>query len=329
MTIVLAEENIQETIAMRDAYCQTLMELAEKDPRIVALDADLMNSMGMVPFQMKFPNRTFNCGVQEANMIGVAAGLSATGKVPYAHSFATFASRRCFDQVFMSAAYAKLNVRIIGSDPGVTAAFNGGTHMPFEDLGIMRNIPEMTVLEPTDSTMIRDLVRQLAGVYGVFYIRLLRRNAIKVYEEGSRFDIGRAVQLRDGKDATIIATGLCVAESLKAANLLATRGISVRVLNMFTIKPIDRAAVIKAAAETGAIVTAENHNIINGLGSAVGEVLCESLPIPMERIGVRDMFGEVGSIDYLKQRFELTGADIASKVEKVISRKQHAKVGVI
>ena len=329
MTIVLAEENIQETIAMRDAYCQTLMELAERDPRIVALDADLMNSMGMVPFQKKFPERTINCGVQEANMIGVAAGLSATGKVPYAHSFATFASRRCFDQVFMSAAYAKLNVRIIGSDPGVTAAFNGGTHMPFEDLGIMRNIPEMTVLEPTDSTMIRDLVRQLAGVYGVFYIRLLRRNAIKVYEEGSRFDIGRAVQLRDGKDATIIATGLCVAESLKAANLLATRGISVRVLNMFTIKPIDRAAVIKAAAETGAIVTAENHNIINGLGSAVGEVLCESLPIPMERIGVRDMFGEVGSIDYLKQRFELTGADIASKVEKVISRKQHAKVGVI
>ena len=329
MTIVLAKENIEEKVAMRDAYCQTLMELAEKDPRIVALDADLMNSMGMVPFQKKFPTRTFNCGVQEANMIGVAAGLSATGKVPYAHSFATFATRRCFDQVFMSAAYAKLNVRIIGSDPGVTAAFNGGTHMPFEDLGIMRNIPEMTVLEPTDSTMIRSLVRQLAAVYGVFYIRLLRRNAIKVYEEGSSFDIGRAAQLRDGKDATIIATGLCVAESLKAANLLATRGISVRVLNMFTIKPIDREAVVKAAAETGAIVTAENHNIINGLGSAVAEVLCESLPIPMERIGIRDMFGEVGSIDYLKQRFELTGADIANKVEKVISRKQHAKIGAV
>ena len=172
MTIVFAKEKIEENVAMRDAYCQTLMELAEKDPRIVMLDADLMNSMGMVPFQKKFPDRTFNCGIQEANMIGVAAGLSATGKVPYAHSFATFATRRCFDQIFMSAAYAKLNVRIVGSDPGVTASFNGGTHMPFEDLGIMRNIPEVTVLEPTDSTMIRDIVKQLADSYGVFYMRI-------------------------------------------------------------------------------------------------------------------------------------------------------------
>lgn len=185
----------------------------------------------------------------------------------------------------MSAAYAKLNVRIIGSDPGITAAFNGGTHMPFEDMGIMRNIPEVTVLEPTDSTMIRDLVKQLADLYGVYYIRLLRRNAIKVYEEGSTFEIGRAVKLRDGKDATIIATGLFVADSLEAARILASRGISVQVLNMFTLKPIDREAVIQCATETGAIVTAENHNIINGLGSAVAEVLGENIPTPMERIG--------------------------------------------
>jgi transketolase len=281
-----------------------------------------MNSMGMVPFQKRFPDRTFNCGIQEANMIGVAAGLSATGKVPYAHSFAAFATRRCFDQVFMSAAYAKLNVRIIGSDPGVTAAFNGGTHMPFEDLGIMRNIPEMTVIEPTDSSMIRDIVRQLADAYGIFYIRLVRRNAIKVYEEGSTFQIGNAVQLQDGTDASIIAMGLCVAESIKAAKILKEKGISVRVLNMFTLKPIDREAVIKCASDTGAIVTAENHNIINGLGSAVAEVLGEYFPAPMERIGVQDQFGEVGPIDYLKQRFELTAADIAKKVEKVIARKQ-------
>ena len=257
MTILLAKENVEEKVAMRDAYCQTLMELAEKDDRIIALDADLMNSMGMVAFQNKFPERTFNCGIQEANMIGVAAGMSATGKVPFAHTFACFATRRCLDQVFMSAAYAKLNVRIIGSDPGITAAFNGGTHMPFEDMGIMRGIPEITVLEPTDSTMIRDLVKQLANVYGVYYIRLLRRNAVKVYEEGSQFEIGKAVQLREGKDATIIATGLCVAESLQAAKVLASQGITVRVLNMFTLKPLDREAVIKAAAETGAIVTAE------------------------------------------------------------------------
>jgi transketolase len=296
----------------------------------VVLDADLMNSMGMVPFQKKFPDRTFNCGVQEANMIGVAAGLSATGKVPYAHSFATFATRRCFDQVFMSAAYAKLNIRIIGSDPGVTASFNGGTHMPFEDMGIMRNIPEVTVLEPTDSTMICDLVRQLADAYGVYYIRLVRRNAIKVYEQGSAFEIGKAVTLRDGSDVSIIATGLCVAESLRAAKMLESMGISARVLNMFTIKPLDRQAVVRCASETGAIVTAENHNIVNGLGSAVAEVLSENLPIPLERIGVQDLFGEVGPVDYLKERFELTAADIVKKVEKVISRKAACgkKVGV-
>jgi transketolase len=325
MTILLAKENVEEKVAMRDAYCQTLIELAEKDDRIVALDADLMNSMGMVPFQKKYPERMFNCGIQEANMIGVAAGLSATGKVPYAHSFATFATRRCLDQVFMSAAYAKLNVRIIGSDPGVTASFNGGTHMPFEDLGIMRGIPEITVLEPTDSIMIRDLVKQLADAYGVFYVRLLRRNAIKIYEEGSRFEIGKAVQLREGKDATILATGLCVAESLEAAKILAARGISVRVLNVFTLKPIDREAVIRCAAETGAMVTAENHNIINGLGSAVAEVLVENIPVPMERIGVQDLFGEVGPIAYLKERFELTAADIVKRVEKAIARKPQAK----
>jgi transketolase len=226
----------------------------------------------------------------------------------------------------MSAAYAKLNVRIIGSDPGVTAAYNGGTHMPFEDMGIMRNIPEVTVLEPTDSTMLRDVIKQLADAYGVFYVRLMRKNAVKVFEEGSRFEIGKAVTLREGQDATIIAIGgICVAESLEAAKALAARGISVRVLNMFTLKPVDREAVIRSAAETGAIVTAENHNIINGLGSAVAEVLAENIPAPLERVGVQDIFGEVGPLDYLKQRFGLTASDIVKKVEKAIARKQQPK----
>ncbi len=321
MSILLAGENVEEKVAMRDVYCQTLMEMAEKDERIVVLDADLMNSMGVVPFGKKYPERTINCGIQEANMIGVAAGLSATGKVPYAHSFGTFATRRCFDQIFVSAAFAQLNVRIVGSDPGITAAYNGGTHMTFEDLGIMRGISRMTVLEPTDSAMIGDLVRQLANLYGVFYLRLLRKNAVKIYEAGSHFEIGKAVTVREGRDATIIASGLCVADSLEAAKMLATRGISVRVLNMFTLKPIDREAIMQSAAETGAIVTAENHNIINGLGSAVAEVLAETIPTPMERVGVQDQFGEVGSVDYLKERFELTAADIAKKVEKAIARK--------
>jgi len=318
MTILLTKNNVKEDIEMRDAYCQTLIKLARENERIVALDADLMSSMGMVPFLKEFPERTFNCGVQEANMIGVAAGLSATGKIPYSHTFGTFATRRCYDQVFMSGAYAKANVRMIGSDPGVTAAYNGGTHMPFEDLGIMRNIPEMTVIVPTDSIMLKDIIKQLAELYGMFYIRLLRKNAIKIYKEGSTFEIGKAVKLKDGKDVTIIANGIMVAEALNAAHILEEKGISTRVIDMFTLKPIDKEEIIKCAKETGAIVTAENHNIINGLGSAVAEVLVENIP---ERIGVKDLFGEVGPVDYLKERFELSANDIVRKVEKVLKRK--------
>ena len=311
---------------MRDAYCNTLIELARGNKSIVALDADLMKSMGMIPFLKEFPERTFNCGVQEANMIGVAAGLSATGKIPYAHSFATFSTRRAFDQVFLSAAYAGLNVRIIGSDPGITAAFNGGTHMPLEDLGIMRQVPTMTVLEPVDAAMLEDLVRQLADLEGVFYIRLLRRHAIKVYEPGSHFEIGKAVTLKDGGDVTIIATGIMVTEALEARELLAEKGISARVVNVFTLKPIDTATITRCARETGAIVTAENHNIIGGLGSAVAEVLAENEPAPLERIGARDRFGEVGPVDYLKKAFGMTAEDIADKAKQAISRKKELQV---
>ena len=321
MTILLAKNSVKEDIEMRNVYCQTLIELARGNEQIVALDADLMSSMGMIPFLKEFPERTFNCGVQEANMMGVAAGLSATGKVPFAHTFGPFATRRCYDQVFLSGAYTKSNIRIIGSDPGITAAYNGGTHMPFEDMGIMRNIPEMTVLEPTDSVMLIDIIKQLAKLYGMFYIRLLRSNAIKIYKEGTTFKIGKAVKLKNGKDVTIIANGIMVAEALNAASMLEEKGISTRVLDMFTLKPIDKDAIIVCAKETGAIVTVENHNIINGLGSAVAEVLVENITIPMERVGVKDLFGEVGPTDYLKERFKLTSNDIVKKVEKVLKRK--------
>jgi len=314
-------KNIEENIAMRDVYCQTLIELAEKNNQIVVLDADLMSSMGMIPFKETFPERTFNCGVQEANMIGVAAGLSATGKIPYAHTFGPFATRRCYDQVFLSGAYAKANIRIIGSDPGITAAYNGGTHMPFEDLGIMRNIPEITIITPTDSTMLKRTIEKVAELFGVFYIRLLRKKAIKIYHKNQAFEIGKAITLKNGSDATIIANGIMVAEALKAADILEKEGVSIRVLDMFTLKPIDKEAIINCAKETGAIVTAENHNIINGLGSTVAEVLVENISVPMERVGVKDLFGEVGPVDYLKERFELTANDIVKKVEKVIKRK--------
>lgn len=322
MSIILAEDRVPDEHDMRDVYCETLMELAGQDPRIVVLDADLMNSIGTVPFAEAYPERTFNVGVQEANMIGVAAGLSAVGKIPFAHTFAPFATRRCFDQVFLSCGYARLNVRIVGSDPGVTSAFNGGTHMPFEDMGIMRNVPDITILEPTDTVMLKNLVEKTAELFGVFYIRLLRRRAVKIYRENSTFEIGKAVTLREGADAAVLATGIMVEEALKAAEQLAGEGISVTVINAFTLKPLDRETVIRCARETGAIVTAENHSIINGLGSAVAEVLAENEPVPMERVGVNDCFGEVGPVDYLKHKFRLTSEEIFFRVKKVLARKE-------
>ena len=321
MSIKLAEKRVSEEIAMRDMYCKTLMRLADKNENIVALDADLMSSMGMKPFMEAYPERTFDVGIQEANMIGTAAGMSAVGLVPFAHSFGPFATRRCFDQIFLSCAYAKLNVKITGSDPGVTAAFNGGTHMPFEDMGILRNIPDITIIEPVDSTMLENIIEQIAEKYGVFYTRLLRKNAVKIYEEGSKFEIGKSIPLKEGKDVTIFATGIMVAEALKAAGELEKEGISVRVENLFTLKPIDKEAIIRGAKETGAIVTAENHSIINGLGSAVAEVITENEPVPMERVGVQDKFGQVGPVDYLKEQYNLTYKDIIVKVKKVLERK--------
>lgn len=310
-----------EAVEMRSVFAQVMEEMQARDSRLIYMDADLMNSIGMAKYWKEHPDKTINCGIQEANMIGVAAGMSATGLIPFVHTFGTFASRRAMDQVFVSAAYAKLNVRIIGSDPGITASLNGGTHMPFEDMGMMRCIPEITILEPTDSVMLADMIRQTKEKYGVFYIRLSRKKCEKIYEDGSSFEIGKAAKIRDGKDVTIFATGICVAEAVKAAKLLEKEGISAAVSNMFTIKPIDKDAIIEAAKDTGAVVTAENHNIINGLGSAVAEVLAENACVPLERIGAKDCFGEVGPVDYLRERFEMTAEDIAKAAKRAISRK--------
>jgi transketolase len=252
----------------------------------------------------------------------VAAGLSATGKIPFAHTFAPFITRRAGDQVFLSAAYAKLNVKLIGSDPGVTAALNGGTHMPFEDMGIMRLIPHMTVIEPTDSTMLKDVLKQIAGEYGTHYVRLVRKTVPKVYKSGSEFPIGKAVPLRSGTDVTIIASGFCVSQALKAADTLQREGISASVVDMFTWKPIDEVAITDAAAATGAIVTAENHNIINGLGAAVSEVLVKNKPVPVEMIGVNDEFGQVGPLDFLADHYGLTDSYIVEAAKRVMARKQ-------
>ena len=327
MPVKIVKEIKAEEHEMRAIFAEVMDELAEKDDRVIYFDADLMNSIGMTGFSRKYPERTFNCGIQEANMIGTAAGASAVGMIPFVHTFGCFATRRVLDQVFVSAAYAKLNIRIIGSDPGITAAFNGGTHMPLEDMGLMRGIPEITVIEPVDTVMLADILRQTKDMYGVFYIRLSRKKAERIFEEGSTFEIGKSVTLREGSDVTIIGTGIMAAEALRAADLLSQEGISARVLNIFTLKPFDKEAVILAAKETGAIVTAENHNVLNGLSSATAEVLSKNYPAPLESVGVQDEFGEVGSESYLRNRFKLTAAEIAVCAKKAIARKSTKNKG--
>ncbi|MGM9606419.1 MAG: transketolase family protein [Oscillospiraceae bacterium] len=319
--LILAKENGKDVANMRDAFCAALLDLAAENEKIVLLDADLMGAMGTKPFQKKYPERTVDCGIQEANMIGMACGLAVQGKIPFAHTFAPFCTRRACDQIFISGAYNHANVKVIGSDPGITAAYNGGTHMPFEDMGIMRGIPGMMVVEPTDIVMLRDLMPQIAATEGMIYMRLVRKDVKKVYEDGSSFELGKAAVLFEGTDVTIIASGFCVSEAISAAKILAEQGVSAGVINMFTWKPIDEEAILRAAANTGAIVTAENHNIINGLGSAVSEVLIKNKPVPVEMVGVNDEFGEVGPVSYLRERFGLTDTAIVQAALRAIKRK--------
>lgn len=311
----------KEAREMRAVYCQTLQELARENDRICILDADLVGSSGVKPFFQEFPDRAVDCGIQENNMIGVAAGLSAAGMIPFAHSFGPFASRRCVDQIFISCAYAKANVRIVGSDPGVTAAYNGGTHMPFEDMGTLMSIPKITLVEPTDSVQLRWLLQTLEKEYGVYYIRLLRKNAVGVFEEGSQFQLGRFVRLREGTDAAVVCSGIMVGEALKAAALLEQEGIRIAVLNAFTWKPMDDETLAEYARSCGCVVTAENHNILGGLGSAVANSLSRSCPVPVEMVGVEDEFGEVGTEDFLRRRFDLTAEHIVRAVRAAMARK--------
>ncbi len=312
---VLSGENKRE---IRKAFRDNFIKYATIDERLVYLDADLINSMSMADIEGSLSKRVIDCGIQEANMAGVAAGLSATGMIPFIHSFAVFSSRRMFDQVFVSCAFARRNVKIIGSDPGITASYNGATHMSFEDIGTLRSVPGLTIIEPTDSVMLDAIFEQIYETYGVHYLRLARKQTFTVYKPGTEFKIGKAALLREGRDVTIIAEGgICVSEALKAAAELESEGISTRVLDMFTLKPADRESIIKAAKETGAIVTVENHSIYNGLGSAVAEVTAEEAPVPLVRIGVNDRFGEVGDVSYLAEKFGLTKKNIVEAARRI------------
>lgn len=307
---------------MRAVYAETLVDIARENPAIVVLEADLMAASGTKIFQNEFPERLFNVGVAEANMVGIAAGLSAGGKIPFANTFGCFAARRAYDQFFLSANYARLNVNLVGSDPGVTAAYNGGTHMPFEDVGLMRNIPGLVVFEPCDTVSMAALVRAAADHPGSTYMRLHRKGGVTLYDESEPFVLGKGKVLADGTDLTIIASGMVmVQEALAARQQLAAEGISAALIDMHTIKPIDAELILEYAEKTGAILTFENHQVVNGLGSAVAEVLGEHRPTPIKRIGVEDAFGEVGTLDYLKTRFGLTAENIVARARELLERK--------
>lgn len=308
---------------LRETYVDLLIEYAHRDPRIVILEADLSNAGGTKRFTAEFQGkRTIDCGIQEANMIGVAAGMNAMGKIPFTHTFTPFATRRCCDQVTLSVAYAGLNVKMMGSDPGVTAEMNGGTHMSMEDVSIMRNIPGMTIFEPVDSVQLKVIFPQILASESPTYIRLLRRNAVKIWNDKEKFTLGKGKMIREGRDVSIFATGIEVAEAIKAADALAAEGIDAEVINIHTIKPLDTEMILCSTKKTGAAVTAENHSIIGGLGSAIAENLVDNHPVPLKRVGVTDHFGEVGKTDFLMKKYHLLAEDIMKAAKEVIAMKE-------
>ncbi len=305
----------------KSVLSEQIPALLERDPDVVYLDADLMSCIGTGKYAKAHPGRAINCGIAEANMVGVACGLASAGFKPIVHSFGPFASRRCFDQVFLSGGYAKNDITVIGSDPGVTAAMNGGTHMPFEDVALYRSIPGATVLDATDPTCLASVLRQCVDRPGVKYIRVGRKQYARVYADGSELPIGRAVTLREGSDAVIFAAGIMVHEAMKAAQALEGEGVKAAVVDLFTIKPLDADAVEAWARRTGAVVVAENHNRSGGLYAAVTQALCERCPVPACCVAVEDEFGEVGPQGYLQERFGLTSERIIAQVRAVLARK--------
>ncbi|WP_283674798.1 transketolase family protein [Butyricicoccus sp. Marseille-Q5471] len=321
MSFTLIGKHEKDARANRDGYVDAMMEMMTADSKVCHIDCDLYNCINTAKLEKNFPKQTFNAGIAEANAMGIAAGLCATGRTVFMHSFGCFASRRAFDQAFMSAAYAKLPVHVLGSDPGVCAAYNGGTHMPFEDMALYMAVPEAVVIDPTDFAMINCLTKKLAASEKFSFMRMVRKTVIKVYEDGADFEIGKGVTLKDGKDVTIIASGIMVDEALKAEETLAAEGISAKVIDMFTWKPIDEELIIESAKATGAIVTAENHQVKCGLGSAVSQVVAKNCPVPMEMIGIEDRFGQVGAQGFLQEEYGLTAAHIVEAAKKAVSRK--------
>jgi transketolase len=307
--------------SMRDAYAQTLLELGSKDNRIVVLGADTSVSIKTSLFADQYPERFFNVGIAEANMVGIAAGLALAGKIPFVTTYSAFVPGKCLDQIRNAIAYPNLDVKIVSSHGGLTVGPDGASHQTVEDVAAMRAIPHMHVVVPADANSTIALVSQSWKIPGPFYIRLSRANVPEVHPSTSRLKVGTANVLKEGSDVTIIACGVMVNEALEAGNSLSKDGVSAEVIDSHTLKPFDSETIIKSARKTGAIVTAEEQTIIGGLGSAVTETVCESYPVPVSRIGVRDTFGESGEHKELMMKYGLTSQEIVKASKKLVASR--------
>ena len=305
---------------MRAVYAACLAEMMEKDKHVCVLDADLSKASGTIKLYKQFPEQMFDCGVAEQNMASIAAGLSSYGFKPWIESFTPFATRRICDQIAISISYAKRNVKIVGTDPGISAELNGGTHMSMEDIGVIRSIPDMVIFEPVDEVQLRAAMPVLNDYDGPVYVRLFRKQLPVVFNDDYKFDLFKADTIHEGKDLTIFVSGMLTADVVEAAKLLSDEGIDAEVINIHTIKPIDRETVIASARKTGAVLTVENHNVIGGLQSAVLEALAAE-KIPVCAVGVEDRFGEVGKLPYLREAMGLTVENIVAGAKKALSLK--------
>lgn len=306
---------------LRHIHAESLIELGRTYNNLKVLEADLGGSVSTRVFAETFPEQFIQCGIAEANMIGVAAGLSAVGHVPFVHSFGCFVTRRCYDQLFLSGGYAHQHINIFGSDPGVTAATNGGTHMPFEDVGLMRLIPESVVIEVSDQYVLKKAMEYSYHNRGINYIRCTRKGLPDLYQSKDDIDIGKGSVLRDGRDLTIVASGICVHDALEAAQLVEQQtGRSIAVIDLHTIKPLDTDLLIEYVTKTGKLITVENHNVIGGLGDAVIADLVEAgvMPTAFRKLGVREQFGQVGDLQFLKSVYGISAESIANQALEVI-----------
>lgn len=306
--------NYDKKVATRQSYGEALKELGANNKNVVVLDADLASATKTGIFAKEFPDRFFDMGISEQDMIATAAGFATCEKIPYASTFAVFAAGRAYDQIRNSVCYPKLNVKICATHAGITVGEDGATHQMLEDIAMMRTLPNLTVLSPSDDAQTKYLINKISEVDGPCYVRLSRLATPGIYDENETFEIGKAKQIGEGTDATIIATGVCVSEAIKAKEELEAQGVNVRVVDMFTIKPIDREIIIKCAKETKKIITVEDHSIVGGLGSAVCEVLADEYPAKVTRLGVKDTFGKSGKAEELMKYFEIDSEAIKKSI---------------